>query len=434
MLKKGLSFLAIVGLFLTGTISAFGQPVKEIKKPILKYEIRQPLIAIKGLTCSLPIPLRPQETSMWCWAASGEMVMEFVQPGLDVKQCEEANAYYSRTDCCGSPVPNPCINGGGWDVLAKYGFSFNRKDWSALSWDELKNQICANKPVMFAWHWDGGGGHMMVVTGLSENIFSQRYVHINNPWPPGAGDTQVISYDAWIDGDGYSFWAVYYDIQKKLIKILPPLLVEKKWKFPIEKMPLELKRPVDVESTNLAVEGLKVLDRLVTQENAQAFGFIRKTDASQATVGRPIREFRVHLDDLKSFLLTDDPIKIVRGGQRLLYPVLSAGRVSSSIRIEKYKAASRIQSLGNITLIKMIEETVGSSVLTESKQVVPLSTLEIPAMGIYFLSKEEGGKLWLASVFDDSSFGLKKGTFEPALEVFRRLQPFAKEHIFAPMR
>jgi len=432
MTKRTASYLIIGVLSVIGFADALVQQPKGIKKPEYKLETKQP-ISTKGLTCSLPIPLRPQETSMWCWAASGKMVMEFVQPGLVVSQCEEANSYYSRTDCCKSPIPEPCINGGGWDVLAKYGFSFNRRDGSPLSWDELKSQICANKPVMFAWAWDGGGGHMMVVTGFSDDISSQHYVHINNPWPPMVGDTKVLTYDAWVNGDGYSFWAVYYDIQKKLIKISHAPLIEKKTNFPLEKSLMEMGKPTDAEANKLALEGLKVLNRLVTQDNAQAFGFYRKPDASQTAIGRPIREFRVQLDDLKSFIPTDDPTKILRGRQRLIYPVLSAGRVSSSIRIEKYNSAYRVNSFGNSALIKMIEDVAGIGLLADERQAVPLSTLEIPAMGLYFLVKEAGGKILLSSIFDEPSLGLKKGSFKPAVEVYLKLQPFAKKHTFAPM-
>jgi len=433
MIKKARWLLMVWVFLFIGPVGAFGQYPKDIKKPDFKLAIKKP-IPIKGLICSLPIPLCPQETSMWCWAASGEMVMQFVQPGLDVKQCEEANRYFTRTDCCNSPVPGPCISGG-WDVLASYGFSFNRKEGSPLSWEELNSQICANKPVMFAWAWDGGGGHMMVVTGISELIPShQRFVHINNPWPPILGDTQVISYDAWVNGDGYSFWAVYYDIQKKITKTLYPLLKEKLTRFPLEKTLMELNKTVDIKYKKLAVEGLKSLNRLVTEENAQAFGFYRKIDAGQTTVGRPIREFRIQLDDLRSFLPTDDPKKIIRGGQRLLFPVLSSGQISSAVRIDKYKETDRVHSYGNATLIKIIEGMVGSKTLNEDKLMVPLSTLEIPAIGLYFLTKEEAGKLWITSVFDEPSFGLKKGTYEPALDVYKRLQPFAKIGIFAPMR
>ena len=59
---------------------------------------------------SQQVILRPQETKLWCWAASGEMIMEFL--GVSVEQCDEQNKRFGRTDCCNDPAPKACVNGG----------------------------------------------------------------------------------------------------------------------------------------------------------------------------------------------------------------------------------------------------------------------------------------------------------------------------------
>jgi hypothetical protein len=49
----------------------------------------------------IDVPLDPQRTEEWCWAASGEMIFTyFGRP--DIAQCEEANVEFGRADCCGS--------------------------------------------------------------------------------------------------------------------------------------------------------------------------------------------------------------------------------------------------------------------------------------------------------------------------------------------
>lgn len=64
-------------------------------------------------TESLNVTLHPQETGMWCWAASGQMVMDYL--GHDVAQCVQANNRFSRTDCCqGGPCPGVnCVGAAG---------------------------------------------------------------------------------------------------------------------------------------------------------------------------------------------------------------------------------------------------------------------------------------------------------------------------------
>lgn len=161
---------------------------------------------------SQPIALRAQETSMWCWAASGQMSMLFL--GTNVSQCTQANNRFGRTDCCNSPVPNQCINGG-WPEFDKYNFTFKRTSNTALSWNAIKKQIyCLKKPIAFSWHWTGGGGHMMVVTGYAV-INNEKYLFINDPWAPNVGNQYSITYDNYVSGSDHTHWDDFYDIAKK---------------------------------------------------------------------------------------------------------------------------------------------------------------------------------------------------------------------------
>jgi hypothetical protein len=157
------------------------------------------------------VTLRPQETSMWCWAASGQMVMDFL--GGSVSQGDEANKRFGRTDCLNSPVPTACIQGG-WPEFGKYGFSFKTTSDAPLSWDSLKSQIyCAKKPFAFAWHWTGGGGHMMVATGYA-TLNGTHYVAVNNPWAPNVGAQYLTTYDEYVSGADHTHWDDYYDVTK----------------------------------------------------------------------------------------------------------------------------------------------------------------------------------------------------------------------------
>lgn len=158
-------------------------------------------------TNPLPVNLYPQQTSNWCWAASGEMVMKYL--GGMVSQCEQANQRFGRTDCCNSPTPSACINGG-WPEFWRYGFTYTFG--GALSWTDLKAQIDTRRtPFAYSWAWDGGGGHMMVVTGYKV-INGQNWVSINDPLDPNQGNQRDILYSDYVDGVGYSHWYDYSNI------------------------------------------------------------------------------------------------------------------------------------------------------------------------------------------------------------------------------
>jgi hypothetical protein len=173
------------------------------------------VVVLVGCTCdpnsigSQPVTLRAQETSMWCWAASGQMIMEFLGHGTN--QCTQANNRFGRTDCCNNPVPGECVNGG-WPEFAKYNFSFNTTSSAALTWEQVRQQIfCRKTPFAYSWAWTGGGGHMMVVIGYV-SINGVNYVTINDPWPPGVGDQRTILYDTYVSGSGYTHWDDYYNV------------------------------------------------------------------------------------------------------------------------------------------------------------------------------------------------------------------------------
>jgi hypothetical protein len=173
-----------------------------------------------ALTGSLPVSLHPQETGMWCWAASGQMVMDYL--GHDVSQCVQANNRFNRTDCCSialcpSPVTGHLCVRGGWPEFDKYGFSFKTTSNAPLSWRDLKSQIsnqpyCKAKPFCFTWRWPGGGGHMMVARGYI-SLMRMNYVAVLDPWAPCVGDEYIISYDYYCESPGHhTHWNDYYDV------------------------------------------------------------------------------------------------------------------------------------------------------------------------------------------------------------------------------
>src|SRR5947208_596385 len=89
---------------------------------------------------SQPVSLSGQQTGMWCWAASGQMTMNFVHAASAVQQCDEVNKRFGRNDCCNSPTPGACVNGG-WPEYDKYSFKADTTSDAPLSWNQVTNQI-----------------------------------------------------------------------------------------------------------------------------------------------------------------------------------------------------------------------------------------------------------------------------------------------------
>lgn len=157
--------------------------------------------------CTLPVVLRAQETELWCWAATGQMTMEFL--GKPVSQGEQADLKFQRNDCCQHPIPSPCARGGSV-TLSPYGFAFEMSN-QPLSEEELVRQIHAlRKPIPFAWQFPGGGGHASLVVGYARQPDGTLLVECLDPWPPPGKDRR-----SWAGGQRmfmpYARWAHDYD-------------------------------------------------------------------------------------------------------------------------------------------------------------------------------------------------------------------------------
>jgi hypothetical protein len=183
-----------------------------------------------GERSELPVAMHSQETGLWCWAASSQMVMAYL--GHNQSQCDQANNRLSRGDCLcsctgGPKSQNPnlqpldCVQPG-WPELSKYGFSYDHTCNRALSWDELRQQLSTNKncrgtPVLFSWRYKGerGGGHMMVAKGY-RTVNGENYVSVLDPWPPCPvckGSERIIPYKFYVDRpDQYMHWHDFYNI------------------------------------------------------------------------------------------------------------------------------------------------------------------------------------------------------------------------------
>jgi hypothetical protein len=164
----------------------------------------------------LAVPRIHQENSRWCWAASSEMVLRYLDPP-GIEQCAIASARWRIRP------PKTCtdldfMQGSYFPYLA--GYSRIQKH-DALSYSEIQQEITSKRPFIILWG-RSGGGHFMVGCGYHDNNGDPR-IEYNDPWPPPDDDADLtesnhtvsplseVLYDSvdhvWLD--------TYYDIQRE---------------------------------------------------------------------------------------------------------------------------------------------------------------------------------------------------------------------------
>jgi hypothetical protein len=168
---------------------------------------------------TLPVQLHAQETEVWCWAATGQMTMEFL--GTSVSQSEQANRAFRRNDCGQVPIPGSCIRGG--EILLKpYGFSYDLST-TPLNEGAIAYQLYAlRKPIPFAWRFPGGGGHAALVVGYARQADGTFLVECLDPYPPpgknpgswGGGHRVFMPYSRWVGDYDHTFGHAFFNVTR----------------------------------------------------------------------------------------------------------------------------------------------------------------------------------------------------------------------------
>jgi hypothetical protein len=198
---------------------------------------------------TLSLRYSPQAGRQWCWAASGQMIMEFLgETAEHACQCRQAQHVLGVAGCCAASssclpaaaMPARC-DAARWPAFVEtpevYGFDYRTTcdalparqddeacDASPIGWRELSVEICAGRPVVASFRAPGSSvGHTLVVKGFSTH--PSRRVLLVDPAQlcPAGRDCEGqldegfwVSYDEYAAGwDGRVHWVDFYGIRRR---------------------------------------------------------------------------------------------------------------------------------------------------------------------------------------------------------------------------
>jgi hypothetical protein len=142
---------------------------------------------------NLPVPVVLQQTQVWCWLASSEMVIRYLNNGFSYTQCQMLEKGYGLPPgaCCGNP--GACmVTAQSWSaiqaVLAFGGLKGTIRP--ALSANDLYLTLRRNHPVIAQISEGGQGTHAIVLRAMR---FAQVIVGY---YPNGLPAVQTVAYVA----------------------------------------------------------------------------------------------------------------------------------------------------------------------------------------------------------------------------------------------
>lgn len=135
-------------------------------------------------------PIIPQENSYWCWAASGQMVENFLKP--QVRQCGIATDYCKLLaltctgEACCKPSADCCLNPAdchvpGWPPFERRQIEFKKVERALTAEEVVRELACEKRPFVFSWAHKKEGGHIMVAVGYA-TVNGKDFVILNEPW------------------------------------------------------------------------------------------------------------------------------------------------------------------------------------------------------------------------------------------------------------
>ena len=362
----------------------------------------------------LNVPLYGQQTPMWCWAASAQMVLQYI--GITVEQCAEANHLFGLNTCCATPVPTECVRGGS-PQLNYWGATFDATTkGTALSFAQLQAQIDENMPVIFVWKWIPKGGHVMVAAGYYE-LEETQLVFVNNPWPPNQGDFQVISYADYVQNPtpphAHTHGVDLYNIAVAQATPQP---------IPASQAMSDTPKPTRyADQAAATAAGLQMAYILLKHGNVLPADVTEALTApGQLSLGTPIAVHTVSYTDLVDY----------KGSPRLpdpapdvLYPVLFGHKTVSSVRLRPEGNQWAVSSAGGLNGMNHIQLGL-QHIPTYAAQAY---VVHIPWLDQLFLAYETAGDIHITHLYSDERLGFVAYTTQPAAEVFPKLASMAQE-------
>jgi hypothetical protein len=130
-------------------------------------------------TRRLHFNMQAQTESNWCWAATSTSVSHYYWFGSRWTQCRVACAELNLSTCCEVPAPDACNVP--WFLDRALTRTNNFVSISGpLTFDQVRTEIDAERPVGARIGWANGGGHFMVIYGYTK-VLSHEYFDIDDP-------------------------------------------------------------------------------------------------------------------------------------------------------------------------------------------------------------------------------------------------------------
>ena len=155
--------------------------------------------------------MQAQTQTQWCWAATSTSVSHFYSALSPWTQCKVATEAMDDK-CCNPPLPAPCNQP--WYLNKAFEITNNYVSYQggSITWKQVTAELEKGLVVGARIGWNGGGGHFMVIHGVSKQLGTE-YLHIDDP----IYGKSTLTYQQFATNyQGSGTWTHTYFTKKKL--------------------------------------------------------------------------------------------------------------------------------------------------------------------------------------------------------------------------
>lgn len=128
----------------------------------------------------LEFAMEHQQQTFWCWAATSVSVSHFYGGESDWTQCGMVNAERRLTTCCADGRANGCNVPNVLDSPLRRAQVLDRWQRGSVSFDRIRGEIDAGRPLAWRIEWPDGTGHFAVIEGYQPS--SRQLLTVKDSW------------------------------------------------------------------------------------------------------------------------------------------------------------------------------------------------------------------------------------------------------------
>lgn len=173
-----------------------------------------------------------------------------------------------------------------------------------------------------------------------------------------------------------------------------------------------------------ATSAIQTFQQAVTAQNYRSLGFESADEVKSASLGQPLSQFDIGLDQLKSYKEGADVNSLLSPSPDTIFPVTVSGQVRSAVIVSKREGGYVPTTFGRADIVKA---------LSRYREQPNDFVVRIPALNTYYVGRRVENRFLMTPIIEDPRVNLKPGVAVPAEDVLKQLAPIANAYNGLPM-